>query len=115
MVSIFFSLLFIWAVVEAARQTEGLSKVRLILMGIIACLGGMAFLFGVTIAVAFLATLAMFAVLADETALKVADNDWYVRGLSLGTTIALYYPFRWVVQAWYRRVERRVATASSLY
>ena len=115
MASIFFSVLFIWAVVESARQTEGLSKVRLIGMGIVACLGGMTVLAVVTIAVAFLVTLGMFLVLAYETALQVADNDWYARGLSFGTTITLYYPFRWVVQAWYRRAERRVANASFFY
>ena len=68
-------------------QTKGLSEVRVIGMGIVAGLGGMAVLFVTTIIVAYLVTLGMFAVVPYKTALKVADNGWYSRGLSIGTTI----------------------------
>ena len=109
MASIFFSLIFILAVVDAAKQTKGLSEVRVIGMGIVASLGGMAVLFVTTMIVAYVATVAMFAVVADGTALKVVDNDWYSRGLSIGTTVALYYPFSRIVQAWYRKAEGEVS------
>ena len=108
MFSIFFSILFIFAVVDAVRQTERLSEVRAIGMGIVSCLVGFAVLFIATIVVSFVATMAVFWLMDQASALKVTNNDWYLRGLSLGTTIVLYYPFSRAVQAWYRKAEAKV-------
>ena len=110
MASIFFSLIFIFAVVDAAKQTEGLSEVKLIGIGVVSCLCGFAVLFVATMVVSYVVTLAAFWVMAEDTALKVATNDWYSRGLSVGTTVALYYPFSRIVQAWYRKAEGKVST-----
>ena len=59
MFSFFFSLIFILAVVDAAKQTKELSEAKVIVMGVVASLGGMAVLFVTTMIVAYVATVVM--------------------------------------------------------
>lgn len=112
MLSLFFSILFIWAVVDAAREATESGMVKKVAIGVAAYAGGMVVLIGMTVAVGFLAAWLLFLLLESEQAMRWLRSEWLDRVISVSTTVALCYPFYLATRWCYRRLDRSAASAT---